>query len=312
MHGAHTDRAAVDHDLRAVDAPSPAEDGARPAAPDDDDILRFPRGPAAGECIHQVFERAAFDDAATWPDAVARAVRRMRAMGVEDEREPRGAPVAVPASPADARAAADARHGRRLHRMLADVLATPLPLATPTPLRLQALPSSRRLVELEFHLPSHRLDARALGETLAALGVDVPPLAFAPLQGFLKGFIDLVFEHEGRWYVLDWKSNHLGDSAAAYGRDAMAAVMRDQGYRLQALLYLVALDRHLRRRVPGYRTERHLGGAVYLFVRGVRPGWRDAAGAPAGVFLERPPAAAIRRLSALFDAPGGDAGEVSR
>ena len=81
----------------------------------------------------------------------------------------------------------------------------------------------------------------------------------------------------------------------------MAAAMRDQGYHLQALLYLVALDRYLRHRLAGYDPARHLGGAVYLFVRGVRPDWRDAAGVPTGVFFERPSPALIACLSALLD-----------
>jgi len=81
--------------------------------------------------------------------------------------------------------------------------------------------------------------------------------------------------------------------------------MRAQGYHLQALLYLVALDRLLRHRLPGYAPATHLGGAVYLFVRGVRPGWTDPAGRPAGVHVHRPAPAFLRRLSALFDAPEG-------
>jgi exodeoxyribonuclease V beta subunit len=137
---------------------------------------------------------------------------------------------------------------------------------------------------------------------LAAQGYAMPRLSFATLRGFLKGFIDLVFEHAGRYFVLDWKSNHLGDTPSHYGQDAMAGAMRDQGYHLQYLLYLVALDRYLRHRLAGYDPDRHLGGAVYLFVRGVRPDWRDAAGAPTGVFFHRPTTATIARLSALFDA----------
>ncbi|MBT1570008.1 PD-(D/E)XK nuclease family protein, partial [Klebsiella pneumoniae] len=75
------------------------------------------------------------------------------------------------------------------------------------------------------------------------------------LQGYLRGFIDMVFEHEGRYYVLDWKSNHLGESPSAYGRDRLAAVMAREGYHLQALLYLVALHRHLALRLPGYDAQ---------------------------------------------------------
>ena len=286
-HGAAHDRSGVDHDLRAVDstrvpAPAPAASDWMPA---EDDPLHFPRGPAAGEAIHLAFEQIDFTDRTTWRAGIAAALHKLRTMGVADAPGDDGA---------DLRA-------RMLGRLLEGTLDTPLPLHTPRPLRLADLPSARRLVELEFHLPSHRLDADALNAALAELGVAMPRLSFATLRGFLKGFIDLVFEHEGRFFVLDWKSNHLGDTPAHYGHAAMADAMRDQGYHLQYLLYLVALDRYLRRRIAGYDPERHLGGAVYLFVRGVRPDWRQADGTPAGVFFHRPAAGAIARLSALFD-----------
>ena len=286
-HGAAHDRSGVDHDLRVVEPPAaPGADAAAPFRPADDDPLHFPRGPAAGEAIHHAFEHVDFTDRASWAPAVHEALRLLRALGVADAPGEHGA----------------ALRARMLTRLLEGTLQTPLPLATQRPLRLADLPASRRLVELEFHLPSHRFDAAALNRALADHGYAMPPLSFATLRGFLKGFIDLVFEHDGRWFILDWKSNHLGDTPAHYGQDAMAAAMQHQGYHLQYLLYLVALDRYLRRRLAGYDPERHLGGAVYLFVRGVRPDWHDAAGAPTGVFFHRPATAAIARLSSLLDA----------
>ena len=285
-HGAAHDRSGVDHDLRVVETPAEDAADAPPAfRATDDDPLHFPRGPAAGEAIHQAFENIAFTDPAGWPAAIAGALGLLRTMGVAE------------APGADGHAL----RTRMLARLLEGTLDTPLPLGTTQPLRLADLPNARRLVELEFHLPSHRFDAAALNEMLAAHGYAMPRLAFTALRGFLKGFIDLVFEHEGRYFVLDWKSNHLGDTPAHYGQDAMAAAMRDQGYHLQYLLYLVALDRYLRHRLADYRPEQHLGGAVYLFVRGVRPDWRDVAGNPTGVFFHRPSVATIARLSALFD-----------
>ena len=285
-HGAAHDRSGVDHDLRVLEAPGAAAIDEPPAfRPSDDDPLHFPRGPAAGEAIHHAFEHIDFTDRDGWRQPVAEALKLLRTMGVPD-------------APGDGGAAL---RGRMLARMLEGTLATPLPLGTSHPLRLCDLPTSRRLVELEFHLPSHRFDAAALNETLATHGYAMPRLSFATLRGFLKGFIDLVFEHEGRFFILDWKSNHLGDTPAHYGQDAMAAAMRDQGYHLQYLLYLVALDRYLRHRLAGYDPEQHLGGAVYLFVRGVRSDWRDTNGAPTGVFFHRPTPATIARLSSLFD-----------
>jgi exodeoxyribonuclease V beta subunit len=283
-HGAAHDRSGVDHDLRAVDVPAAtaAADGLA-FHPDDDDPLAFPRGPAAGEAIHLAFENIDFTDPAGWPAAIDQALHLLRAMG-------------EPEATGDA-----GLRARMLARLLEGTLSTPLPLGTAQALRLCELPRARRLVELEFHLPSHRFDALSLNALLESHGYPMPRLSFATLRGFLKGFIDLVFEHEGRFFILDWKSNHLGHTSAHYGQAAMAAAMSDQGYHLQYLLYLVALDRYLRLRLPDYDPARHLGGAVYLFVRGVRPDWHDAAGRPTGVFFHRPSAATLAALSALFD-----------
>jgi exodeoxyribonuclease V beta subunit len=139
-------------------------------------------------------------------------------------------------------------------------------------------------------------------------GLQGPVLAFAPLRGYLRGFIDLVFEHQGRFHVLDWKSNHLGDTAAHYEPAALQAAMAAQGYHLQLLLYTLALHRWLQQRLRGYDYEMHMGEGLYLFVRGVRPGWQDEVGRPCGVHAWRPPRELIEALSALLgpidDAPG--------
>ena len=128
----------------------------------------------------------------------------------------------------------------------------------------------------------------------------MPRLGFATLQGYLKGFVDLVFEQGGRYYVLDWKSNHLGDTPADYAAEPLAAAMAEHGYHLQYLLYALALDRYLKRRLPDYRHDSHFGGILYLFVRGVRPTWLNADGTPAGVYFHRPAAATIARLDRLL------------
>jgi exodeoxyribonuclease V beta subunit len=284
-HGATQEGAAADHDLRAT-----AVAGAAPAGPArvaEDDILRFDRGATAGDCMHAVFERVDFTRPAGWSGAIATVLRKF-------------APALGAGSGPD-RAADPDLNARRLRQLLADVLNTPLPVGTSQPLRLSDVPRSRRLTELEFHLPSHRLEAAALNEALARAGHAVPRLAFGALRGFLKGYIDLVVEHEGRHFIVDWKSNHLGDRPADYDADRLGEVMAEQGYHLQYLLYSVALDRHLRRRIRDYRPEQHFGGVLYLFVRGVRPGWVGANGRPCGLYFHRPSAAVLQELSALLE-----------
>ncbi len=272
--GAGRNEAGRDHDAEAA----PPRTAAPPPGLADHDVLRFPRGPAAGDCIHAVFEGLAFRDAATHATAIRAALAAHPQGGgrvTADGAEP---PLA-----------------RMLAGMVEDVLATTLPDG----IVLGRLDDARRLVELGFHLPTQGLDAAALDGWLAAHGYRVPRLAFGSLAGYLKGYIDLVFEHGGRFYVLDWKSNHLGYAPEDYALARLEEAMQAHGYHLQHLLYSVALHRHLGRTLPGYDCARHFGGVLYLFVRGVRPHWQVEGGA-AGVYFHRTPPAVIAGLDALL------------
>jgi exodeoxyribonuclease V beta subunit len=129
------------------------------------------------------------------------------------------------------------------------------------------------LPEMEFWLPAERLHARqvdALCQQHLLPGVSRPQLPDAQLHGMLMGFADLVFEHEGRYWVLDYKSNHLGADDAAYTAQALDASMAQHRYEVQAALYMLALHRLLRARLgSAYDPAQQLGGAVYLFLRGI-------------------------------------------
>ncbi|PIT73249.1 exodeoxyribonuclease V subunit beta [Limnohabitans sp. G3-2] len=129
------------------------------------------------------------------------------------------------------------------------------------------------LPEMEFWLPAERLHARevdALCQQYLLPGVSRPQLPDAQLHGMLMGFADLVFEHGGRYWVLDYKSNHLGDDDAAYTAQALDAAMAHHRYEVQAAIYMLALHRLLSARLgEAYDPAQQLGGAVYLFLRGI-------------------------------------------
>ena len=129
------------------------------------------------------------------------------------------------------------------------------------------------LPEMEFWLPAERLDAQRIDALCSEHlwpGLARPRLPEARLHGMLMGFADLVFEHQGRYWVLDYKSNHLGEDDAAYSAPALQAAMAQHRYDVQAALYLLALHRLLRARLgAGYVPAQQLGGAVYLFLRGI-------------------------------------------
>ncbi|HEY2344858.1 MAG TPA: UvrD-helicase domain-containing protein [Xanthomonadaceae bacterium] len=165
---------------------------------------------------------------------------------------------------------------RRLAARAQAVLDAELDLGGGRHLRLADLPAQRLRAEMGFDYALDGASIRRLREACTRHGAPdlVPVRAPHVLRGLMTGAIDLVFEHAGRFHVLDWKSNFLGEHLAGYAPTALRAAMDAHHYRFQALLYTIALDRYLRQRLRGYRREGQLGEAVYLFVRavGLAPG----------------------------------------
>ena len=203
---------------------------------------------------------------------------------------------------------------------------TPLgPLADNTTLRRIGLRD--RLTELDFELPLAGGDAGdrtpeiRLADVGALLAAHLPaadplavysarlgsaPLGRQSLRGYLTGSVDAVLRIDGRYLVVDYKTNWLGTAdapltAADYRQARLAEAMLHSDYPLQALLYLVALHRFLRWRQPGYDPDLHLGGVLYLFLRGMcGPDTPTEDGLPAGVFSWHPPGALVAALSDLL------------
>ena len=203
----------------------------------------FPKGPSAGNFLHDQLEWLAAEGFALDEGRAHRLRQRCERAGYGEQAE------AVLA-------------------WLSRVVTRPL---TGPGAPLQGL--GTLLPEMEFWLPAARLQARevdALCQQHLLPGVRRPQLPDAQLHGMLMGFADLVFEHEGRYWVLDYKSNALGAGDAAYTPQALAEAMGDHRYEVQAALYLLALHRLLRARLgEAYDPAQQLGGAVYLFLRGI-------------------------------------------
>nr|WP_275672612.1 UvrD-helicase domain-containing protein [Thermomonas flagellata] len=221
----------------------------------------------------------------------------------------------------DAVLAALREHGVRPREGTLERLAVPLaqrlqavldaPLGDAHGPRLGALGAADLRAEMEFHYLLDGVSLRALRAACAAHGEpDLVPAREQALAGLMNGKIDLVFAHGGRYHVLDYKGNRLGSGPRAsledYAPPALEAAMRASGYRLQALLYTVALERYLRERLGGaYRRAQHLGDCWYLFVRAV--GLRLPDGTPCGVWRHRFDDALLDAVQAGLGARPGEA-----
>ncbi|MBU4153977.1 MAG: exodeoxyribonuclease V subunit beta [Proteobacteria bacterium] len=164
--------------------------------------------------------------------------------------------------------------------LLERMVETPLDLGGA--LRLKDISKRERLDELEFYYrlpaePDHSLLNRIVDKEESTIGS-------SDRSAFMKGFIDLVFQWQGKFYILDYKSNYLGPTLACYDQARLELAMRQSGYDLQYRIYTEALHRYLGRRLPGYDYEHHFGGVFYLFLRGLDPGF----GSQFGVYYARP------------------------
>ncbi|MBM3114601.1 exodeoxyribonuclease V subunit beta [Jeongeupia naejangsanensis] len=253
----------------------------QPTMPLDGGLHAFPRGPGPGSFLHGVLEWAAntgfgrvFAHPAEAGDLIA---RRCNLRGWQRWIAP-------------------------LSDWLSQLLDTPFSLPGAAPVRLAAL--GRYQLEMEFWFALHQADTRKLDALLrqhTLAGASRPTLLPRQLNGMLKGFIDLVFEHEGRYYVADYKSNWLGADESGYTEAAMVEAVLAHRYDLQYALYVFALHRLLKSRIPDYDYDAHVGGVLYLFLRGHRAETQ-------GLHFTRPPRALIDALEQLFSATTEETG----
>ncbi|WP_300429206.1 UvrD-helicase domain-containing protein [uncultured Nocardioides sp.] len=309
-----------DQDLPDLpDLPAPAaEPDAEPAPPSPvSPMAELPAGAAFGSLVHAVLEHADPDAPDLGAELRARVGEELRWWPVDVDPDVLAAAL-VP-----------------LHH-------TPLgPLAGDR--TLAQVPLRDRLRELDFELPmaggDHAGEDRPghlVGEVADLLRTHLPaadpllpyadrlarpPLADQPLTGYLGGSVDAVLRvgsgADQRFLVVDYKTNLLGEqgrprTAADYAPPALAEAMLHSHYPLQALLYSVVAHRYLRWRLPAYQPETHLGGVLYLYLRGMcGPDTPTTDGVPAGVFSWRPPAALVTALSDLLDAPAPETARAS-
>src|SRR5690606_37155578 len=165
------------------------------------------------------------------------------------------------------------------------------------PFTLRKIANNSKKNEMEFDLRTNWVDLVALNAFQAGEGIEIGcNTQHMVKSGLLNGFIDLFFKHNGKYYILDWKSNYLGDDLSYYdGQDNMREAMNEGNYHLQYLIYTVAVKKYLEQRIENFNYDSHFGGVIYMFLRGNR------AGGSTGVFTTKPTLEQIQRLEKLFN-----------
>ncbi len=254
----------ADHDTVEPSVTAEAPPAGEPSAPN---LFRlFPRGAKTGVFAHDLLQHLDFTRVRA-PESDALVRQKLGSYGFEEKWT--GA--------------------------VREMLEATLTLALPDTgnLSLAAVRPAQRLNELEFYFPLRPITPASFRNVFrGAHGHALPEkfpekieeLSFSPLKGYMKGFIDLVFEHEGRTYLVDWKSNYLGPTDEDYGEAALASTMVESYYVLQYHIYTLALHQYLKNRLPGYDYDKHFGGVFYIFLRGPGVGGANAH----GIYAARP------------------------
>jgi exodeoxyribonuclease V beta subunit len=243
----------------------------------DDDYDRFIfgelyRGAKTGDMLHHIFERISYTDATRRDEVISDAISRYAPAHQE-------------------------RYANGLNAVIDHVLGATLHVGDNT-VSLSNVGWKERIAEFEFDFPVEVFTVDALQN------MSDPDAAYrirqedgrgaGQLEGFMNGKVDLFFCQEGKYYILDWKSNYLGDSLAHYSPAAVQAAMTESNYHLQYLIYCVAMKKYLQSRLPSFSYEHDFGGVFYLFVRGVRKDGNT------GIFSCKPSLEKISRLEQLF------------
>ncbi|WP_018693583.1 exodeoxyribonuclease V subunit beta [Algicola sagamiensis] len=225
----------------------------------------FPKGAKPGSCLHDMLEQALFEsDTGVIESLLQKSLARF---GIEEKWLP------------------------TCLSWIVQIKQYPfLPKTT----SLEMLEPSQCKIEMPFMMSIGQITATRLSRWLReSIHPDMPALQFKTLKGMLKGFMDLVFVHDGRYYILDYKSNYLGDKYEDYQYSALEQAMNEHQYHLQYSIYTVALHRHLSRTIPEYHYEKHFGGIYYLFLRGMGHG-ED------GIYFTRPSFLFVRTLDQIM------------
>lgn len=250
--------------LSVQDSPELPEDKAVEPSLSEIDDDNLPKGVLTGNVVHSLLETISFQALATGSDIAQERDQTIRRYGLSLEKP------------------------ESIDRLLRSIVTTPL--SDDQDFCLKNIAPESCLKEMPFYLSMRENDTRSINRILAESPA-YQPLTSKQMSGYLTGFIDLVCLYQGKYYVMDYKTNSLGD----YRSGSLQQAMREHNYALQYWLYSLVLDRYLRQRLHGYEYSRYFGGIKYLFVRGMNV---DSPGS--GVYTDMPAEDKINALAEVF------------
>ena len=224
-------------------------------------IDELPKGAQTGNLLHDILEKINFTDDSFWENTITRNIQKSGKKYSEFE-----------------------------YKFFYDLLNNTLEAKLyPNTFNLKQIEYDKRFNELEFFFSFENKKKKKIKELLKNINI-----SSKNINGVMHGFIDLLFEFEGKFYILDWKSNHLGNSIDDYSIDKLDEAMTINNYHLQYIVYTIAVKRFLKNHNPEFDYDKHFGGVYYLFLRGLRSGENT------GVFYNKPNKDLIEELDRLI------------
>jgi len=220
--------------------------------PGKNDIFSFPKGAKPGIFFHDIFENIDFKQD----------LAKIKESLITDKLHEYGF---------------DLKWKNVVCDMINNVISTPL-FTDRKHFLLSSISGKDRINEMEFYFPLKTVTPKKIRKIFSDYGgINIPEefpsnmerLSFSPSKGFMKGYIDMIFRYNDKFYLVDWKSNHLGNNTGDYKKASIDRVMSEDLYILQYHIYLLALHQYLRIHVPEYSYESDFGGVLYLFIRGI-------------------------------------------
>ncbi len=228
-------------------------------------IFLFPKGPKPGTALHEIFENIEFGEKEI-TDIVENTLKKYSLLDTEKEE--------------------------RIKAVVETVKTILEKQLTDENIVLSELSGNEISKELEFYFKTENRNPNDISEIINRNGIPCE-VNGRELKGFMHGFIDLVFTKNGKYYIVDWKSNYLGENETFYTRSKIEENMAVHNYHLQYLIYTLALNRYLAKEIENYSYDTNFGGVLYIFIRGVNTKNDN------GIFFTKPKKELIEELDEI-------------